>query len=237
MVKILVSVVDSEEARRLVDLDVDIVDVKNPSAGSLAAPELSKLVEVVKVVGGIREVSVALGDVKAWSPLLAYAAYAAASLGVSYVKVGVEAGIVEEAVRIARSVVEGVKGSGTGAKVVIVGYADYSKIGSAEPLKIVDVAKDVGADGVMIDTRIKDGSRSLDLLGFEYLRKFAEKAHSSGLFAALAGSLGISDVCTAAALGFDVVGFRGAVCESGRTSRISRRRVEELIQISRSCRT
>jgi len=237
MVKILVSVVDYEEARQLVDLDVDIVDVKNPSVGSLAAPELSKLVEVVKVVDGIREVSVALGDVKAWSPLLAYAAYAAASLGVNYVKVGVEAGSVEDALRISRSVVEGVKRSGADVKVVVVGYADYSKIGSVEPLKIVDVAKAAGADGVMIDTRIKNGSKSLDLLGLEYLRKFVEKAHSSELFAALAGSLGISDVCTATVLGFDVVGFRGAVCEGGRTGRVSRRRVEELIQISRSCRT
>jgi len=149
----------------------------------------------------------------------------------------VEAGSVEEADRISRSVVEGVKRSGTNAKVVVVGYADYSKIGSVEPLKIVDVAKAVGADGVMIDTRIKDGSRSLDLLSTEYLKRFVEKAHSSGLFAALAGSLNISDVCTAAVLGFDVVGFRGAVCEGGRTSRISRRRVEELIQTSRNCRT
>jgi len=41
---------------------------------------------------------------------------------------------------------------------VVVGYADYSKIGSVEPPKIVDVAKTVGADGVMIDTRIKNAS-------------------------------------------------------------------------------
>ena len=60
--RLLVSVVSGEEARRAVAGGADIIDVKDPGEGALGAPAPRVLSEVVRVVGAGAPVSVALGD-------------------------------------------------------------------------------------------------------------------------------------------------------------------------------
>src|SRR5213082_3340205 len=60
--RLLVSVVSVEEARRALAGGADIIDVKDPNEGALGAPSPRTLSEVVREVGGRAPVSVALGD-------------------------------------------------------------------------------------------------------------------------------------------------------------------------------
>ena len=60
--RLLVSVVDANEARVAVDAGVDIVDVKNPAEGSLGAPCPGVIGRVREVVPPERPVSAAIGD-------------------------------------------------------------------------------------------------------------------------------------------------------------------------------
>jgi uncharacterized protein (UPF0264 family) len=98
--------------------------------------------------------------------------------------------------------------------VILVGYADYAKIGSIEPMKIIDIAAKVGADGVMIDMKSKGEDNVFDYLDPSYLSMFIEKSSSNGLIKALAGGLTLDDIDIAYRLGFDVVGVRRAVCDA-----------------------
>jgi len=75
---------------------------------------------------------------------------------------------------------------------------------------------------------------TFDFLSREYLRKFVEEAHRNGFLAALAGSLKKYHIIDAIELGFDVIGFRDAVCSGGRDGVVSLELVSELKEIIRS---
>lgn len=226
--KLLVSVRSPEETRPALAGGADIIDVKDPSKGSLGAPAPTVVMKVVEEVGRRAEVSAAAGDVRCCPSTVRLASYALASIGVDYVKIGLEVASVNEALELAVNAMEGLSEVGGKAKLVVVAYADFLEVGSVEPLAALEVAAKAGAHVVMIDTRVKDGRTTFSHLTHDYLRRFARRAHELGLAAALAGSLGIQDVAYAAELGYDIVGFRTAACQGGRNGVVSEKRVRAL---------
>ena len=221
--KLLVSVKNAEEVVDAIEGGADIVDVKDPSAGSLGLPDLDIVKEVIALVRNWhgREVSMALGDVDTVERNLKYIAFVGGVIGVDYIKVGLATDKYDIATEIARQVAHTLK-SFSKTKLVLVGYADYLYVNTVEPLKVVEVAVKVDADGVMIDTLRKNGLSTPDILSIDYLKLFVEEAHKAGLFAAIAGGLRSSHIPLCMRLGFDVLGVRGAVCERGRDGKISR---------------
>ena len=223
--KLLVSVKDLNEARVALEAGADIIDVKDPSIGSLGAPRPRSVGEVIKLVNGIRETSVAIGDVEEASPLIRLAAYAVSLLKPTYLKIGLGVRSLKEAIRVVELAYEGIDDAGYKPRVVLVGYADYSKLNYIDPKSVIHVARETNAHGVMIDTRVKNGVSSLRHLPLEYLESFVNNAHRSGLMAAIAGGITLNDVETAIRLGFDVLGVRSAVCTKDRSSNISYEKV------------
>uniref|UniRef100_A0A7C4FER9 (5-formylfuran-3-yl)methyl phosphate synthase n=1 Tax=Thermofilum pendens TaxID=2269 RepID=A0A7C4FER9_THEPE len=237
MIKLLISIKYPSELERAVRGGADIVDVKEPSRGSLGLPDYSIVKEVlgkIKRLGiaGV-EVSSAGGDVEKVNPYIEYVAYTAASLGVNYFKIGLAARSIEDAREVSLRVSE-VLESFNSTRLVLVGYADFSRAGVIEPLKVTEVASDVEADVVMIDTYVKDGRTTFDFLSTNYLENFVKEAHGNSLLAALAGSLKKQHIVDAIKLGFDIVGFRGAVCTGGRDGVISEKLVSELKETIKS---
>lgn len=213
MLKLLVSVVDQREAKIASKLGVDIVDVKNPREGALGA-NLPRVIRDVRIiVPKSIEVSATIGDLLNLPGTASLAARGAATLGVDYIKAGLY-GVsrIRDGLKLAREVCIAVREASPDAKVVLVGYADYAKIGSIEPMKIIEIAAKVGADGVMIDVKSKGEGNVFDYLDPSYLSMFVEKASSNGLIKALAGGLTLDDIDAVYRLGFDVVGVRRAVC-------------------------
>ena len=81
--KLLVSVIDADEARLAVAGGVDVVDVKNPAEGSLGAPAPGVIAQVRDVLPSDQPLSVALGDLPCLPGTAALAAFGAASSGSS----------------------------------------------------------------------------------------------------------------------------------------------------------
>jgi len=223
MPKLLISVRSSSEVLNALEGGADIIDVKDPAKGSLGLPRISVVREVVRIVNGLKEVSVAIGDVRSNAAELGYVVTALDSF-VNYVKIGFALKSVEEAIAIGREVVENVRKS----KIVFVSYADYHKHSFIDPITVIDVAIKAGAQGVMIDTFGKEGLSSFDILPRHYLQEFVNKAKKNGFFTAIAGGLNKHHIKDAVTLGFDVIGFRSAVCVGGRNGSVSKQLVAEL---------
>ena len=228
--RLLVSVVDEREAVEAVLGGADIVDVKNPSEGALGAHFPRVIRAVREIVPREIEVSAAVGDVPYLPGTVSLAALGAAVCGVDYVKIGMYGPRnFEEALVVSREACRAVKEYDEGVKVVLAGYADYARARCLNPLEIPELARRVGADVAMIDTKVKDGKKSLEFVSPVELAEFVEYAHDHGIAVALAGSLEAGDVRVAAELGVDIVGFRRAACGGDRVrGRVSRERVAAL---------
>ena len=212
--KLLVSVVDAEEARVAAAAGADIVDVKNPAEGSLGAPSPAVIADVRAAVP--TPVSAAIGDMPNLPGTAALAALGAARSGATYVKVGLWGVSTEhDAVALLRAVREAVPG----AVVVAAAYADAERVAHAPlaPELLPRVAHAAGVEMCMVDTAVKDG-RGL----FEWLSpaSLVAEAHALGLEVALAGALSASDLPAVRDTGADIAGVRSAACVGGRSGQL-----------------
>ena len=216
--KLLVSVVDADEARTAAAAGADIVDVKNPAEGSLGAPAPA-------VIGGVRAtvpaelpVSAAIGDMPNLPGTAALAALGAARSGATFVKVGLWGVSTEdEAVDLLRAVRDGVANV-PGAVVVAAAYADARRVAHAPlaPELLPRVALAAGVGTCLLDTAVKDGRGLLDWLSPDALTALVAEAHATGLQVALAGALRAEDLPLVRDTAADIAGVRSAACDDGR---------------------
>jgi hypothetical protein len=231
--KLLVSVLDEKEALEALTGGANIIDVKNPGEGSLGASP-PRVVEAIRsVLGKKTELSVAVGDVPDLPGTVSLAVLGAVMLGVDYVKIGLYGPkTLENAYRLAKEACETVKHYKPKVKVVLASYADYARVGCLPPLKVADLAYKVEADVVMVDTKIKDGKKSLEFMGLEGVKGFVKKAHNLNLLAAVAGSLTKEDLPKLVEADVDVAGFRTCVCGGDRINgRVKKELVAELVKL------
>jgi (5-formylfuran-3-yl)methyl phosphate synthase len=219
-VRLLVSVVDADEARAAAAAGADIVDVKNPGEGSLGAPSPGVIEAVRAAICADVPVSAAIGDMPNLPGTAALAALGAARSGATFVKVGLWGVSTEaEAVVLLRAVCDGVAGV-PGALVVAAAYADARRVAHAPlaPQLLPSVAQAAGAAVCLLDTAIKDGRGLLDWLAPDALALLVDDAHAAGLEVALAGALRAEDLPVVGATGADIAGVRSAACADGRRS-------------------
>src|SRR5213592_4798234 len=216
--QLLISVAGPAEAHAALRGGADLIDAKDPRRGALGPVSLKRLAAIRTAVAGARPLSAAVGDATS-EEAVAGAVAAALSVGVAFVKLGL-AGVTSEARagRLAVAARRAVEAAMV-TRLVLVAYADWPSAASLPPARVVAVAADTGAAGVLLDTATK----RVPLFGVE-----SAAAHAAGLFAALAGGLSGPDLARALSLGADVVGVRGAACVGGRTGRVSRARVAAL---------
>ena len=216
--RLLVSVVDADEARAAAAAGADIVDVKNPAEGSLGAPSPAVIEAVRATVPAALPVSAAIGDMPNLPGTAALAALGAARSGAAFVKVGLWGVANEaEAVALLRAVREAIAGV-PGAEVVAGAYADARRVAPAPlaPELLPRVAAAAGVKVCLLDTAIKDGRGLLDWLSPDELTSFVDDARAGGLEVALAGALRAEDLPVVQAAGADIAGVRSAACGDGR---------------------
>lgn len=212
---LLVSSRNADEALKAVKGGADIVDVKNPSEGSLGANFPWVITEIRKAVPPTIPVSAAIGDFPNLPGSAALAALGALTAGANIIKVGLKGPKnAESAAYLVERVVKAVKDVSKSAKVVACAYGD-SRIETVDPLILPEIVHRAGADVAMVDTAVKNGRPLTDFLRTNELKSFVDGAHSYGLLAAIAGSLGFDEVRTLKSLDPDVIGVRGTVCEGG----------------------
>ena len=210
--RLLVSVVSAEEARRALAGGADIIDVKDPNEGALGAPAPRVLSDVVRAVGTAAPVSVALGDLPALPHTAALAARGAALSGARYVKVGLR-GVreLDGAVALMRGVADAV---GPQTAVIAAAYADAAALEppALAPTWLPVLLGRTGIAGALVDTFVKDGRGLYGWLSELELADLIARTHRAGATFAVAGQLRLGELARVAA---DVVGVRSAVCRGG----------------------
>jgi (5-formylfuran-3-yl)methyl phosphate synthase len=209
--KLLVSVVSAEEARRALAGGADIIDVKDPREGALGAPSPRVLSEVVAAVGGAAPVSVALGDLPALAHTAALAARGAVACGAQFVKVGLRAGELDRAVRLIDAVRDAV---GPGVAVIAAAYADAAALDppALPPGSLPAVVERTGIAGALVDTFVKYGRGLYGWLSEAEVADLIARTRRAGGTFAVAGQLRLNELRRVDA---DIVGVRSAVCRGG----------------------
>lgn len=202
--RLLISVRSVAEARVALGSGADIIDIKEPREGVLGAASPETIRAIVEAASGRRRVSATVGDMPPGEAAAAAAA-AMAALGVDYVKTGTFPGggacaNLEPFAPLAAR----------GGRLILVMFADL-----APDFALVGQAAAVGFTGVMLDTAAKGQGGLRTHLSAAETGRFIGLARRAGLMAGLAGSLKAADIAPLAALGPDVLGFRGAACTGG----------------------
>jgi uncharacterized protein (UPF0264 family) len=211
-VRLLVSVVDGEEARAAAAAGADIIDVKDPVEGALGAPSARTLEQVVSAVGGVAPISVALGDLPDLPHTAALAARGAAACGADYVKVGLR-GVdsVQRAVAIVMAVADAVP---TTTGVIAAAYADAAAATppALDPATLPELVRETGIAGALVDTLVKNGRGLYGSLPVATVTALAVRTRAAGGSFGVAGQLRAGELRRVPA---DIVGVRSAVCRGG----------------------
>jgi hypothetical protein len=229
--RLMISVISAKEATDALSGGADILDVKNPSEGSLGAQSPSVIREIRQLASGKALVSAAIGDVPNLPGTAALAAVGAASCGVDFIKVGLHGPRSEaDAVALMREVRQAVREFHT--IVIAALYADHRRAGTLDPACLPEIAARAGLHGCLLDTAVKDGHTLFDFIGSQALRALVERSHEAGLSFGAAGALGEQDLARVQECGADIAGLRTAVCRCGhRAGPLEASRIDQLRRI------
>ena len=214
---LMVSVQNVAEALEAERGGADVVDVKNLQEALVGSGHPAVVREVRAQIPAEKHVSVTLGVVPSQPGTVAMAAYAAAVLDATSVKVGFCQTDYETAVETLRQSQRAMEGFNT--KLIGSLFADNHLYDGLDPLLIVQLAKEGECDGFLIDTLTKDGRNLFDFIPEAKLREIVLQGKELGLSTSLSGHLRIENLDELARINPDIVGVRGAVCSQGARDR------------------
>ncbi len=230
MTRLLVSVRSAAEALAAISGGAEIIDVKEPTHGSLGRASEAVWQEVAGAVEGENgsnhaaiPVSVALGELRELA-----LDKATIPSGIRFAKVGLS-GLRQHSNwgdRWLRWKAE----LPCGIEPVLVAYADAAAASAPEPEEILEFASANDVQTILLDTHDKSAGPLLEVVSLVWLRQFCSRAHELKRHLALAGSLRPSDLPLLLPLQPAIIAVRTAACEGGRSGNVSARRVHELRQ-------
>lgn len=227
--RLLVSVTDVAEAAAATAGGAQIIDVKDPGAGSVGRAPAEWVQAIRSVTPPSLPVSAALGDGPFDAQAVAAAARVLSDCGAQYVKVGLRDTASTAALAALRAVRDRLPPS---VGLIAVAFADAERARCLRPAALTAVAAAARAQGCLLDTAIKDGRSLLSWLDEAALAAFVADCRARGLLCGLAGSLTAADVPRVAAVDPDIVGVRSAACVGDRVhGRVSRQRVAALARL------
>lgn len=226
---LLVSVSSEVEALTAIAAGVDIVDIKDPSRGSLGCARL----EMVTAIAAAADISppkhpvltVALGECTEWRERAAWAIpprIQLAKLGLAGLRhtAGWRKEWLALRCRFDAARTEPLEW-------VAVAYVDDLAADSPAIADIAEAAVETGCRGLLLDTYDKSSGRLLSHVSENDLTMLAHQMHAAGLFLAAAGRLRVVDLRLLAALPIDVLAVRSAACvEDDRRAGICADRIE-----------
>jgi len=225
MTGLLVSVRSGVEAASAVAGGAQVIDIKEPSRGSLGPADPLVWRDVCCRVGDSNLISAALGELLEDSP-----ADRLNDLGsICLVKTGLAGcNAVDDWRERWQSVVARLPSS-VGA--VAVAYADHVRAGSPNPDEILTSAVELGCRTLLIDTFDKSHGSLFDIMSAVQVGRIVQAARSLSLRVVLAGSLNHGSIERALRFKPDLIAVRGAACDGSRTGPIDRARVRALAEL------
>lgn len=228
---LLVSVRSAAEAEAALEGGADLIDVKEPSRGSLGRADNEVIEEVIRVVAGRRPVSAAMGDwglddvlspelsrysekdlafqkwgFQGWRQVSGTTPYSWSDAGWDLFLDDLQTGI------------------------ALVAYADHYRAAALQPDAVWGLARRAYCRGraFVLDTFLKDGSTLLDWMPRRQITLLTKLCHQAGVRIALAGSLGPKEITALAHVKPDWFAVRGAACRGGREGTVEADNVRKL---------
>jgi uncharacterized protein (UPF0264 family) len=239
MPKLLVSVRSADEAQGALEGGASIIDVKEPSLGSLGPASAATIDSVVARINGRLPVSVALGDLKADVGQNAKSKSAFGNLSfascnfrrLSYVKWGL-AGCGDGWQLMLLDAARKPAISSPHYLPVAVAYADWQQAQAPNPDALLAFVSNHAWPVFLLDTYKKDGRTLLDWMSLKEVGRLCEQCQRDGIELALAGSLGMDQIEALLPFQPDIFAVRGAACRGNdRTDTIDPRRVRLLVDM------
>ncbi|GFO70997.1 (5-formylfuran-3-yl)methyl phosphate synthase [Bathymodiolus japonicus methanotrophic gill symbiont] len=203
MSRMLASVNNLEEALIALQLDVDIIDLKQPELGALGALQTPQVQIIVEQIQRAKPVSATIGDLPMQAELIFNAVSNMADTGVDYIKIGFFPG--QDWTKVITKLATLTQ---TRIKLIAVLFADQQP-----DLNNIEQFSQAGFSGIMLDTMNKASGSLTQVMPLATLQHFVHTAHQQQLLCGLAGSLRASDIQILLPLQADYLGFRGALCE------------------------
>jgi len=203
MTGMLASVKNKKEAQQVLAVNVDIIDLKQPSKGALGALEVSVVADIVKCIKKKSLVSATIGDLPMQPNLVFNAVKVMAATGVDYVKMGIfpKGDSMATLNKLAEL-------NPSNLSLIAVLFAD-----ALPSFNMIEVLKKTGFKGIMLDTMDKNQGSLRQIMDFKQIADFVTQAKQQQLLCGLAGSLRESDIKDLLMLNPDYLGFRGALCQ------------------------
>lgn len=218
--RLLVSVRSATEALAALAGGADLIDVKEPTRGSLGRADADTIAEVVRAVAGRRPVSAALGELAEWQE-------APSPSGLAFVKWGLAGCDANWPSAFERACLS----CDPSPQPVVVAYADWQRAGAPSVQDVSDFACRTRRC-LLIDTFAKDGSTLVDWLPVPRLTALCQRFREANIPIALAGALSLRAIEALLPLQPDWFAVRGAACAHGqRAGSIDPARVRALHQL------
>ncbi|KQR76493.1 hypothetical protein ASG35_15720 [Burkholderia sp. Leaf177] len=218
MTALLASVRSSEEALDAAQAGADLIDLKEPDAGALGGvsiDDIAVIVDLLRARFPVKPISATIGDVPTEAlDEITRRVIEVSNTGVDYVKVGVTPGPAAHACLTTLASLP--------AAVVPVLLCDEG----IDP-ELVRFAAELGFAGIVFDTAKKTGQTIFDCVNLETLTACLRTARASGGMTGLAGSMNWTHLALIHELAPDIAGFRTALCNNGRVSRLDPARVAQ----------
>lgn len=248
MTGLLVSVRDAREAGLAIEAGVDVLDVKDPSRGSLGAADRATIAQIAALAAARVPLSVALGELielrdapplhkvprRSEAPPEHALRQAEPSLaadlpaGVRYAKLGLAgcAGLDDWESRWEAWAA----GLPQGISPVAVAYADAQLAASPAADDVLAAAVRLKAAAVLIDTFDKQAGDLLTHWSVDHLESFLGVAADVPMPVVLAGSLTLEHIERLLPLTPYLFAVRGAACRAGRESPLDLQRLRRLVE-------
>jgi uncharacterized protein (UPF0264 family) len=225
MVGLLVSVRSADEARTALAGGADLIDVKEPSLGSLGRADAAVCKEVLAAIGRRVPASIALGE-------LNERADPGSGLvldGFRYAKVGLAA-CGRQAGWVPRWE-QSIRGLPASVIPVAVVYADWYTCGAPRPDQVIWHARALGCGVVLFDTSDKTQGDLACRLDSAQLQRLTQTVRRHGMQVVLGGSLDMVSIPSMLELQPDYIAVRGAACRGDRTNRVDRSCVQRIADL------
>ncbi len=252
--RLLVSVRSAAEAQLAIQAGVDVIDVKDPTRGSLgnASPETWQ--EVLNLVGDAVPTSAACGELVDGlsSPAVSNSDILEQSFlhdsgrlddflarsepefhptlpvaGFTYAKIGLSGcARIDNWKKLYKS---WMKRLPAGTQAVAVCYADAQLAEAPEWALVLREAKRMGCAAILLDTFDKQRGGLMDHWSLGEVAAFIAAARATEMQSAISGSLDLGSIPDLLALQPDLIAIRGAICVGDRSTSIDANRLKSLV--------
>jgi uncharacterized protein (UPF0264 family) len=212
----LVSVRNPEEAQAALRGSAEILDIKEPSRGSLGKAgddTIAATVRTVRNLDATIPISAALGELHEWhdAPLVPRL-----PRDIGIVKVGLALMADDRDWKSKwRTFRERFESANHAPAWVMVAYADWQKATAPCPIEVIEAADSLQCGIVLIDTFAKEGRSLVEILPEKELAEIGRAVHRRKLILAVAGSLRKADLSRIQVLEPEIVAIRSAACRAG----------------------